>query len=252
MTASTPSRRDVLRGAGAIAIGTASIAATSSRARADHRDGKPDHVTITYDEELIRAYQPQVILDGVQPDPLAFHALHAESDESDLNAVYGFLEYPYQEGSLGRTDSHLGDHEPVIVFYDSRSGDVERVLYSAYHWFRGTADADILQYADEDGRRPMLRVDPDYHHYYVYSGGAAGDRPDLENLDESIDGWLANGLESELAPSQPFDPWAMIGRESWWAHTTGNWVDATLKALWFNLGLSDASETSDLGEVRAW
>lgn len=251
MPARTPSRRDVLRGAGALAIGAGAVGSLAGRARAEHRTNKPAHVSISYDEATIEAYQPQVILDGVEPQPSAFHALHAESTESDLNAVYGFLEYPYQQG-IGRSDSHLGDHEPVIVFYEASSGDVERVDYAAYHWFRGTAPAESLQYADEAGKRPMLRVDQRYHHYYTYTGRAAGERPELRNLDETIDGWLANGLEGQLAPSQPFNPWAMLGRESWWSHTAGNWLDAQLKAIWFNLGISGARETSDLSGVSVW
>lgn len=249
---SGPSRRDVLKAGAAVGVGSLGVATAISNVAASHRDGIPDHVTVTYDEDLIKRYQPQLVLEGVEPQPLAYHALHAESSESTLNAVYGFVQYPYQEGNAGRSDSHLGDHEPVIVFYDQSTGDVVRVDYAAYHWFHGWAPADSFQYADADQRRPMLRVDKSYHHYYIYSGGFAGDRIQVENLLESIDGWLSNDLEDELALSQPFDPWAMLGRESWWKHTTMNWLDAFLKALWFNLGLSSATETADVQGVSTW
>lgn len=251
MASTGASRREVLVGAGALAYGTLAIARYADVVRADHRSNKPDHVTISYDEATIEEYRPQLILDGVEPEPFDFHALHAESTESDLNAVYGFLEYPYQEG-ISKSDSHLGDHEPVIVFYEASSGDVERVDYAAYHWFKNSTPAESLQFAGDEGHRPMLAVDPTYHHYYIYSGNAAGGRPPLANLDDSIDSWLTNGLEDKLAPSQPFDPWAMLGRESWWSHTFGNWIDAMLKSVWFNLGISDARETSDLREAQVW
>lgn len=251
MSSSTLSRRDLLRGGGAAAVGSVALAGASGRARADHRTNKPADVTVSFDETTIEEYRPQLVLDGVEPAPNDFHALHATSSESDLNAVYGFLEYPYQEG-VSSSDSHLGDHEPVIVFYDEHSGDVERVDYAGYHWFKATAPAEELQFAGDAGHRPILRVDRSYHHYYVYTGNAAGERPPLANLDDSIDGWLSNGLEDKLAPSQPFDPWAMLTRGTWWAHTANNWLNAYLRAIWFNFGISGARETSDLSEVETW
>lgn len=250
------SRRAVLRATApgiGLGGGVGAVAGLAQLAAAEHSErGPPDHVTVSYDDARIAEYQPQLVLDGVSPEPLGYYGLHAESEESSLNAVYGFVKFPYQEGRLGRADGHLGDHEPIIVWYDSASGEVERVDYAAYHWFHGWAPADAFQYADEAQKRPMVRVDPAYHHFYIYSGAAAGERLERENLLEGIDGWLANGLEENLALSQPFNPWDMFGRESWWRHNRSNRIDASLKALWFNLGLADASKTSDVSEVSAW
>lgn len=263
------SRRDVLRtvgsaGSAAIGVGVlaSAVAAETTRPQGGDLERHSDtsatvtypsgrELTLTYDESLVQEYQPQLVLEDVSPDPISFHALHAESNESTLNAVYGWTLYPFQEG-LSSHDSHLGDHEPVIVWYDQSSGDVVRVDYAAYHWFRGTTSADILQYADDAQHRPMLRVDPKYHHYYTYSGRWPGEQLPLDNLLGTIDGWLNNGLESELALTQPFDPWDMLGRETWWRHTRGNYVDALLKSLHFNLGISGATETADVGEVSTW
>lgn len=245
----------MLKTGGAVGSLAAGLAAASSEASAEHAGrGAPDHVTLSYDETLIKEYQPQLVTSGVEPEPLRYYALHAESTESTLNAVYGFTMYPYQDGNLARQDSHLGDHEPSVVWYDQASGDVVRVDYSAYHWFRGTAPADSFQYADADTdqHRPMLRVDPAYHHHYLYSGSAAGERLEVGSLLDVIESWLNNGLESQLALSQPYDPWELFGRESWWRHTTSNWINAQLEALWFNLGLSEAAKTSDLQEVSTW
>jgi hypothetical protein len=241
----------VIRGLGAGAAGVGFAAISSGEVAASGGRESPQYVTVEYDEAIIKQYQPQLVLEGVEPEPIAFHALHATSSESTLNAVYGFTKYPYQEG-VTSADSHLGDHEPIIVWYDDSTGDVVQVDYAADHWFRGSVAPETLQYADEDQRRPMFRVDPRYHHYYVYSGGFPGTQLPVEDLTASLDSWLANGLEESLATSQPYDPYRMLGRESWWKHTTGNWIDASLKALWFNLGLSDARETSDLQEVSTW
>lgn len=252
------SRRDVLKALGAGSTIGLSIVLGAELATASHLDKRTELVengpiTLEYDDATIAEYQPQFVLDDVEPEPLAFHALHATHEESDLNAVYGFLKYPYQEG-YSSADSHLGDHEPVIVFYEAASGDVVRVDYAAYHWFRGSAGAEAFQYADpETQRRPILRVDPKYHHYYVYTGNAAGSRPEREDLSTSIETWLeSDRIEEKLALEQPWNPWGMAGRESWYKHTRENWVDAFLEALWFDLGLTGAAKTSDLEEVDTW
>lgn len=271
-TEASISRRAVLRTGGAAA--TAGVGLSTARSvRAAEEPERPENgtltkesetkvtvsypdgreLTLTYDESLIRQYQPQFILEGVSPEPLAFHALHAESNESTLNAVYGFTFYSYQEGGAGRADSHLGDHEPVIVWYDQSDGSVFRVDYAGYHWFRAAAPADAFQYADDgSSTRPMLRVEKTYHHYYIYSGSFPGDQIQTENLLSSIDGWLSNGFDESLALTQPYDPWDILGRESWWRHNSGNLFRAFFKGLWFNLGLSSARQTSDLSEVNTW
>ncbi|WP_255149777.1 hypothetical protein [Halorarius halobius] len=260
-----PTRRDVLRagtGATALAIvGSTASAETSRPAGGEFTQESETRATVTYssgreivleyDEAAIQEYQPQLVLQEVDPEPIAFHAVHASDSESSLNAVYGWTLYSHQEG-VSSADSHLGDHEPVIVWYDETTGEVARVDYAAYHWFRGSARPDVLQYADRADRRPMLRVDPTYHHYYLYQGSWPGERLQTENLLSSMSGWLSNGLEESLAVSQPWDPWDMLGRETWWRHTRGNYVDALLKSLWFNLGLSGATSTADVEEVQVW
>lgn len=254
------SRRDVLKAtAGAAVPGGASAAivlgsavGVAAAAHDDHRENLAETVDWSDDAALIEPYQPQFVLEGVDPEPIGFYALHAEHENRDLAAVYGFTRYPYQAGNVGRTDSHYGDHEPIIVFYDTTTGEVARVLYAAYHWFRGTALPKALTFADDQDRRPVFRVDPDYHHYYIYDGPLPGRRLEVRSLLDYIGGWLDADAEGELALSQPWDPWDMLGRESWWRHTTGNWIQAVFGAIWFNIGISGATETADVEEVSAW
>lgn len=242
------SRRDVLR-AGA---GVATLSIVGGTASASHAErGAPEEVTVEYDETVIKEYQPSFILEDVSPDPLAYHALHATSTGASINAVYGFVQYPYQEG-ISSQDSHLGDHEPLIVWYDEATGDVERVDFAAYHYFRGTLLAEELEFEDDARRRPRFRVDPRYHHYYRPTRDVAGERLEVRNLLDSIPTWLDAGLEEDLAITQPYDPYDMLSRESWWRRTAGNWIDASLKAAWFNLGMSRATETAEVSEVSAW
>jgi len=249
MTSRQWSRRDVLAAMASAGVG---VMASSTTTSADHEElGPPEEVTLSYDESTIQEYLPGFVLEGVEPEPLTFHALHAESEESTLNCVYGFMQYPYQEGQ-SRHDSHLGDHEPLIVWYDQSTGDVARTDYAGYHWFRATALPSTLTFVDDAQHRIKIRPDPSYHHYYTYSGDIPAENVETKSLLDSIERWLDNGLEENLAVSQPFDPYEMLSRKTWWAHTAGNYVDASLKALWFNLGLSGANETSDLQEVKTW
>lgn len=242
------SRRPALKAGAAVA--TAPIALASSSAAAVERSA-PDGVEITYNESVIKKYQPSLVLQDVEPDPLAFHALHATADDSSLNAVYGFVQYPYQSG-VSSQDSHLGDHEPIITWYDPADEETVRVDFAAYHWFRSHVSEAAIETVSDARERPVMRVDPTYHHYYQPEPGVVGERLEVADLTESIDDWLDAGLESELAISQPYDPWQMLSRESWWRHTTRNWLDALAKATWYNVGLSGARGTAEPEEVSAW
>jgi hypothetical protein len=251
MTSSDASRRDVLAAAATVGGSLAGAGATTSVASADGERSTLADVTLSYDKAKIEEYQPELVLQSVEPRPYGVWALHATKKGSGLNAVYGFTRYPYQQGQT-EYDSHFLDHEPWIVWYDAATGTTERVDYAAYHWFRGHAFRDQLEFATDAEKRPVLRVDPNYHHYYLYSGSLAGERPEVNSLLDAIEDWLANGMDEELAVSQPYDPWAMMGRESWWREEARGSFEVVWNAFWFNLGLSDARATSDLDGVPLW
>jgi hypothetical protein len=237
------SRRRFLRTTGAAALATV---ASSGAASASHRRETPDKVTISEDPALIEPYQPQFIMEDVEPAPEGYFALHATHEDEPFNAVYGFLRYPYQDGRTAQ-DSHHLDHEPTVVYYDPDTGDVVHVDYSAWHWFRARASAEALTFT-ADGR-PKLRVHPRYHHYLLTASGQSGTRYEPDSLVERIDGWLANGMSSELAVSQPYNPWDLRTRGSWWRRTLDNQIGVRLRALAFNFGFApvDKSETDVSG-----
>lgn len=243
MTVEDPSRRELLHLAGAATVGLAGLTGSAS---ASHGDSIPAHVSLEYEHETIRDYQPQLVLENVEPKPLAFYGLHATSDEYSTNVVAGFTKYPYQQG-YSSEDSHLGDHEPVYVFYDEATGDITRVLFSAYHWFKGVVVPDDLQIADP--HRPVLKPHRKHHHYLLYSGPSTGTLVETRDLQSAIDGWLQNGMEEQLALSQPHNPYAMRGRGTWWRHTSGNYVNALLFSIWHDLGLGPETAVS---EVSTW
>lgn len=241
-------RRGLIKGLGSAAA--ASATGVVGVAMASHLRDIPDKVTISDDPSLIKPYRPRFVLEDVEPDPIAYYGLHAEHEDRDLAAVYGFVTYPFQDGRT-EADSHLGDHEPIIVFYEQETGDIARVHYTPYHWFNTAAVPETIQFTSDGS--PMFRVHPRYHHYQLYAGEASGRDLELRSLADAIDGWLANGMNSELALSQPYDPWDMFGRESFWRHTFGNYLEAWGSALWFNLGFAGAAgDDSDVSGVSAW
>lgn len=230
--------------------GSAVTAATLSTgsASASHNTTVPDHVSVSYEPAVIREYMPSLVLDGVDPSPDAYHAAVVRSAEYTTDCVVGAVKYPYQDGRT-QLDSHLGDREWFYTFYDDQTGDITHANYTVWHWYKGRVTPDLLQF--DDGN-PVFEVDDRYHHYRVYSGAAAPETLPVEDLTESLSGWLSNGLESELAPHQPWNPWRMRGRESWWKHSWENYFDASAAAWKYKLGWVDTTVDQEHATISTW
>lgn len=239
------SRRQTLRAAGAVLAGGIGAAALSAPAAADHQDAKPEYVTLSYNEELIKTYQPLLVLEGVEVEPWSYHALYAESSESDLDVVVGFHKYPYQEGYSSQ-DSHLGDREPVYIYVDSSSGEPIKVQYSFYHWYENTESWSDVK-TDSSGKRPIMRVVPKHHQHRVYGGwktGAEGRDLPVKNLLESYPGWLDAGLEDDIHPGAVYNPQEeMQYRDYWWREEALGTFEHILNGVWLRLGLGEGSQT---------
>ena len=249
------SRRETVRAAGALLSGGGAAGAVLAAARkvvAEHASSKPDYVTLSYNEELIKKYQPLLILEGVEVEPWDYHALYAESAESDLDVVVGFHKYPYQQGvSPFGDDSHLGDREPCYVYVDSSTGDPIKVQYSAYHWYANTVPYQDLQ-TDDSGNRAFMRVVPEHHQHQTYSGWkTAQEATDLpvKNLLESYPGWLDNGLHDDIHPGAVYNPQEeMQFRDMWWREEAKGTFERLLDSVWLSLGIR-AAEQTDLQEL---
>lgn len=235
------SRRDLLKYLGAAALGGA---AASAPASASHDRDIPPYVTLSYDEELIRQYQPLLVLNGVENRPTGYHAVYVESAESDLDVIVGFNYYLYQAGvdPAGR-DSHLGDREPVYIYIDSASGEPIKVQYSAYHWYENTQYYQDLR-TDSTGKRAKLQVVPRWHHHVTYDGWQEGETLEVFDLRESFPSWLDNGLEEELHQGAVYNPTEeMQQRDYWWADGAQNWMERSLASVYLVLGVRGASQT---------
>lgn len=184
----------------------------------DHFDQQPDHVTLSYPESRLQDYQPRLVMQDDDRDALIGHfAWQARSPEYETDALVYWASYTHQDGVTDR-DSHLGDHEPIYLFVDSETGEIETVVASVYHWLAGKTTAGSLPMTDQ---HPILKVIHPWHQYTHPRDSTAGAvDPVLYDLQNHFDEWLANGLESALAPGTVVNPWRMLARPHWWRRDT--------------------------------
>lgn len=207
------SRRDILRAGAAGGAAAAGLSAGTGTVAASHYDHQPDHVSLSYDEATLSTYQPLLVIDEEDREKLiAQYAWTATSPEYDTDCHVYWTAYTHQDGA-SPYDSHDGDHEPIYVFVDSQTGEVQEVLASIYHWLKGQADAAALRM---DGKQVVLRVMHTYHHYTAASSESSPYEPRLTDLTGAFSDWLENGLEDDLAYGSVVNPWLMHSRTSWW------------------------------------
>lgn len=232
-------RRQFLTTVGSGAVATISLTGTAA---ADHRSNQPEHVTLRFDQATLERYQPLLELtDDDRSRLIGQYAWTATSPEYDTDCHVYWASYTHQSG-VSSYDSHYGDHEPAYVFTDSETGNVVEVAASVYHWLRGRAPAGALTFENETN--VVLRVIDPWHQYTAPSPDAAPYRPQLNDLRESFDDWLANGLEESLEPGTVVNPWRMqgaSGRGHWWRDTIGGFsYDAVYVSTLRTLGFHEA------------
>jgi len=187
-----------------LAVGLVAVAGAASAVGAD----QPDRPVCTYDESELQAYQPETAIGHLDIQPTASYAGIFTSPARETTIYVYFLRYPRQEGATA-VDSHVDDREPVYVLVDDRTGDVQRVLYSEYHYAKGAGTPSQLPM---NGSHVRLHVVEPWHQYVP--SPAPGARVRLANYCEAVDSWHANGWRASEAATT--DPWTMTDRDSWW------------------------------------
>lgn len=227
-------------------VATAGGVAVSGRvatgtAGAVHNDiGKPDHVSLSFDQARLEQWQPLLDTSNLDILPDQMYGWIAESDLYDTDAFCYWTFYDRQEG-LSTFDSHVLDREPVYVFSDGDT--LEEVVYSGYHWLAATASGTAIA---RDGDHPLFHIAEDYHHYY--EGGNGATDLEIDDLDSVFDDWLATGWEDDLGVGLAQEPWLIRDpeRESWWQRNSFGFNGKEWgRQLLHNLGLYGA-EVSDI------
>lgn len=205
-----------------------------------------DH-DILFDEARLRKYQPALVMS--QTTRRRFNGMYgyvAESDEEETFVCCYWGQMTHQDGlPIAQADSHLGDHEPIYVFVDDDSGEVDRVVYSGYHWF-------AAETTGEEGNLSTIRADKPTHinlrvvdpwHHYSHGDNGDGALVDLESWPGIRDTWRQNGFYEPAQPEAIEDPWTMLERDSWWRDGS---TDAWFADLWRRVGLRGGSEADAL------
>ncbi len=245
-------RRAFLRGVGltAAAGAVASVSATGQSTH-QHWDAQPEHVTLSYTEDVLLEYAPRFELEQEAREKLqGLWGWTARSQEYDLDwHVYTAL-YSHQEGlsPVGRwlSDSHLGDTEFYYIGVDADTGAVQRVVYDAYHWIAGRRDTVSIPM---DGSHPVATVVSPWHFYSHQNTSASEARSfeEIHDLTERFDAMLSNGLAESLEPGTVVDPATMTARRHWWRSSVGEWsFDVALASSMYSLGWIGA-ESADSG-----
>lgn len=228
-------RRQVLTGLGAATLGSG-VASASHAPDGEYAATKPAHVTIDFDRAALERYRPA--LDLGDSDRSRFHGLYgwrATSPEYDLDWHVYWAYWTHQTG-VTDYDSHLGDREPVYV--GVRDGEVQTVLFSAYHWLKGSTAGAAIPLTD--GTHPSLYVVAPWHHYSVGTPGQ-GILPDVSDLGASdgLSAWLANGLDEDLVPGSCHDPARMLAEGDWWRNDFGGDLQVLQLRAFRLLGIAD-------------
>jgi len=233
---SSATRRQFLRSATALAL-TGSIATTAAAQGDPIAEATPEHVTHEFDVETLKRYRPQLVVREIDRAKLrSLFGFVARSPEYDTDVGVYWMEYSHQEGvsplAPPLNDSHYGDHEPFYVFFDSETGDVVEVVYSAYHWIAGKSPAASTPM---DETHPKAHIVRPWHHYYLTE--ETGVYVDLADLTQALGDWWANGMDESLYLEGVTVPWRMRTRAHWWQDTAAGFsIDAWYAKQLYRLG----------------
>jgi hypothetical protein len=253
----------------AATVGLSTVLTGSTSAQVDTSEWayKPDHITYSYDQTELEAYQPLFETSReARRQLIGIYGFKAESTEYDRDAYYYWLRYNFQDsatdtlGSLsqllsGGPDSHFLDHEPIIIFTNA-NGTPDRVVTTGYHHFALEIDADTddtvwtqNRLTGIDSHAHLNVVDP-WHHYKTVPPPAEDSTAtflqsvtDVENWLAVREAWKDNGLYAKSHGPAIEDPFVMLERDTWWADGT---IDKQFAPLWIRFGLGGARDSDQL------
>lgn len=228
-----PTRRALLRGlatGGAAALG---LSATGTAAAASNYD-VPADVTLSYDPAVLDRYKPALVTRHLQIEPNAWYGWTATSPDHDTDAHCLICRYSGQAGVVPAgnllSDSHRYDHEPVLIFTDSDTGDLVSITPSVYHWLAESFPRNALPLV---GERPALAAARPWHHYQPDPSRTGTTEIELRSLGDHLDAWLANGFE--IYRPALTDPWVMqgtTGRGHFWRSWDAGFGFSLPATLW--------------------
>lgn len=231
-------RREFLIRSGTAAAGLGVIS-TPAAARTPY-ESQPDHVTLEFDEPVLRRYRPLLVTRDIDRSALLdLRGWVARSEEFTESVACYWARYASQSTAI-RAASHYKDREPIYVFYDER-GDVARVIWDGYHYLKDSTTSPNL-YTDTDGPHAKLHIARDYRFYSETV--EEGTMVDIEDMHDRYATWVDGGWK--INRRAVVDPWRMRSLDDWWPDTVGELsVEAQIRQAYLTAGLFGASR-SDL------
>jgi len=253
------SRRAALKSIAQVGATGAALGTVTTPAVASHADEKYRSSTITFDREWLETYSPMLDLRDVpvQNHP-TLYGWKVTSNNSEIEYDVGVYAAGYAlQRDVWTVTSHAGDHEWVYVFVDRRTGEIDHVSYTAYHWLRGYVSNPAV-YTDDGGVHPTLKVAPTYHNYIPQNGARdssvlldVSSLGDSESRSGPLYRWLANGMESDLATGAVHHPWNLSKSgpmDDWWSRQGFSSINFWIVRVWSLIGIKGA-DRADFGEA---
>lgn len=216
----------------------------------DYTDGdwlaKPPDAQIVFDEAKLRKYQPKLVMSrDTRRMHKGMYGYVAKSSERDTDVYCYWNQLTHQDGLpfVGQ-DSHLGDHEPIFVYVNSSTGELDRIIYSAGHWYAGEVLAEnavLTQSRASTETHASFAVDESHHHHsYTTEDGAF---VSLNSWPAVRGAWQDNEFYEPVQPEAVENPWSMLDRPHWWEDGSR---DAKIVEIYRKVNIGDWDQTDQL------
>lgn len=227
-------RRQYLKALGATAT---ALAVAPSSASASAYSAQKDYVTLTYDKSVLKEFRPLIVERNLDDRFEDLYGWVATSTERETNCCV-FFGWREEQNGVSRFDSHHGDREPILVFYDPDTREVTDYAVDGYHYSRALYQPQQLDFYD--GKHAKFHAVAPWTFYRttteegVYIG--------LADLHDRYKPWLDNGWEIHRPAA--VNPWVMLKRDHFWRDdAAGVSVNQLFWRAMFKAGLFGAGES---------
>jgi len=211
---------------------------------------KPEKADIEWDEYRLRKYRPKLVMDDETKkrfDGLYGYVATSPERETDVLCYWSKVKrtesLPAGTSKLG---SSIGDHDPIYVFVNSETDELERIVYSAYNLEAAEVqpdegDLDPSDLSDEPTRATFTLVSG-WNHYRYTPDATGAYQYELKSWPEVRPTWLDNNFGMDAAAVE--DPWQLTSTNDWrandgWFSTTDIWLSLGQTLGWFGADSAD-------------
>ncbi|AEH39541.1 hypothetical protein [Halopiger xanaduensis] len=197
---------------------------------------KPDDAKIVWDEYRLRQFQPLLKMDDATRqafDGLYGYVATSEDQDTDVLCYWSKVSsgesLPVGDNALG---SAIGDHDPIYVFVNSETDELERIVYSGYNLEAAEiqpSEDDLEQRRTDTPTHATFTVVSGWNHYR-HTPDATGHFAELKSWGEVRETWQSNNFGPDTTAVE--NPWQLA--------TASDWRDNdgvfSLTDIWLNLG----------------